>query len=122
MVGLSRVGRYIMTMALNLYKIFSLVPSKKPVARENWDKLSVYFSILNDEIDKKHQFCQIAKCQMAFFGMTENFIIQKLKSKQLVCLSFLWWQGFLREWEKISYTYSRPYTSESISRDNNQSR
>ena len=25
-------------------KIFSLVPSKKPFTRENWDKLSVYFS------------------------------------------------------------------------------
>ena len=26
-------------------KTFSLVPSKKPVTRENWDKLSVFFSI-----------------------------------------------------------------------------
>jgi hypothetical protein len=26
-------------------KIFSLVPSKKPVTRENLDKLCVYFSI-----------------------------------------------------------------------------
>ena len=37
-----------------------------------------------------------------------NFIIQKLKSKHLVCLSFLWWQFFLREQEKIFYTYSGP--------------
>jgi hypothetical protein len=35
-----------------------------------------------------------------------NFIIQKLKSKHLVCLSFFWWQVFLREREKIFYTYS----------------
>ena len=34
-----------------------------------------------------------------------NFITQKLKSKHLVCLSFLWWQVFLREWGKTSYTY-----------------
>ena len=30
------------------------------------------------------KFCQIGKCQMAFFGITVDFIIQKLKSKQLV--------------------------------------
>ena len=29
-----------------------------------------------------------------------NFIIQKLKSKHLFCLSFLWWQVIVREWEK----------------------
>ena len=33
-------------------------------------------------------------CQMAFFGTTVHFIIQKLKSKHLVCLSFLWWVFF----------------------------
>ena len=38
---------------------------------------------------------------MAFFGITVNFVIQKLKSKQLVCLSFLWWEVFLRELEKV---------------------
>ena len=31
---------------------------------------------------------------MFFFCITVNFIIQKLKSKHLVCLSFLWWQAF----------------------------
>ena len=31
--------------ARNMRKIFSLVPSKKPVTREKWDKLSVYSSI-----------------------------------------------------------------------------
>ena len=28
-----------------MYKMFSLVPPKKPVTRKNWDKLSFYFSI-----------------------------------------------------------------------------
>ena len=42
---------------------------------------------------------------MAFFGITVNFIIQKLKSKHLVCLNFLWWQVFLREQEKMFYAY-----------------
>ena len=46
--------------------------------------------------------------QFGKIGVLVNFIIQKLKSKHLVCLSFLWWQVFLREREKIFYTYSGP--------------
>ena len=38
---------------------------------------------------------------MAFFGATLNFTIQKLKSKHLVCLSFLWWQVCLRGREQF---------------------
>ena len=34
-----------MFMAQNMCAIFSLVPSKKPVTRKKWEKLSVYFSI-----------------------------------------------------------------------------
>ena len=37
-----------------------------------------------------------------------NFLTQKLKSKHLVCLSFLWWKGFLGEGEKIFCTYFGP--------------
>ena len=90
--------------AWNMHKIFSLVLSEKLPTRENWDKLSVHFSIFEWWNWPKHQFCQIAKCQMSFFSITVNFITQKLKSKHLVCLSFLWWQIFLREREKIFYT------------------
>ena len=43
---------------------------------------------------------------MSFYGITVNFIIQKLESKHLVCLSILWWQVFLRERENILYIYS----------------
>ena len=39
---------------------------------------------------------------MPFFGITVSFIVQKMKTKQIVYLSFLWWQVFLREWEKAS--------------------
>ena len=55
--------------ARNMCKIFSLVPSKekKTVAREK---------------------CQIVKCQMSSFDITVNLIIQKLKIKHFVCLSF----------------------------------
>ena len=35
-----------------------------------------------------------------FFCTTVNFIIIELKSKHLVCLSFLWWQVFLRKERK----------------------
>ena len=35
-----------------------------------------------------------------------NFISQKLKSKHLVCLSFLWWQICLRGREEIFYKHS----------------
>ena len=51
------------------------------------------------------QYCQVPN---GFFGITVNFKIQKLKSKHLVCLGFLWWQVLLREREKIFYSYSGP--------------
>ena len=40
------------------------VHSKKPVTRENWDKLSVYFSIFEWQNWPKHQFWQVAKRQV----------------------------------------------------------
>ena len=45
-----------------------------------------------------------------------SLIIQKLKSKHLICLIFLWRQVFLREREKIFYKYSGPITSHSFVR------
>ena len=45
---------------------------------------------------------------MVFFGRTVHFITQKLKSKHLVYLSFLWWEVFLREREKIFFIHSAP--------------
>ena len=69
----------------------SLVPSEKLVTRENWDKLSVYFSTFEWWNWPKHQFCQITKRQMAFYGIAVNFIIQKLKSKRLAQWS--WYVG-----------------------------
>ena len=87
-----------------MLKIFSLVPSKKPVTRENWGKLSVYFSIFEwFTVIPKKSIWHLAICKI---GVLVNSIIKKLKSKHLVCLSFLWWQVFMRELEKISYTYS----------------
>ena len=41
--------------------------------------------------------------QCGKIGALVNFIAQKLKSKQLVYLSFLWWQVFLRERSERKY-------------------
>ena len=35
----------LVSLAQNMWKLFSLIPSEKHVTRENWDKLNVYFSI-----------------------------------------------------------------------------
>ena len=51
--------------------------------RENLDKLNVYFSIFEWYYQKK------AVWQFDKIGVLVIFIIQKLKSKGLVCLSFL---------------------------------
>ena len=42
------------------------------------------------------------------FGKIGQFYHSKLKSKHLVFLSFFWWQVFLREREKIFYTFLWP--------------
>ena len=51
---------FLSSMVRNMCEIFSLVPSKKPVTRENWEKLSVYFSIFEfinfDHFVRKHSF------------------------------------------------------------------
>jgi hypothetical protein len=45
------------------------------------------FQFLNDRIDQNTNFAKLVMCQMAFFGITVNFIVQNLKNKHLVCLS-----------------------------------
>ena len=98
----------LMTLAQNMCKIFSLFPSKQLVNRENRDKLSVYFSIfwmIKCTIIQKQTF---GTWKFDKIGVLVNFIIEKLKIIHLLCLSFLWWQVFLREREKIFYTYSGP--------------
>ena len=108
---MSRFYGFRLPKARNMFKIFSLIPSKK--TRGNWDKLSVYFSIFEWS---KHQFCQIAKCQMAFYGigtyLTINLVIQKWRSKHFVFSQFSLATCFFREWEKIFYTYFRPRTTD----------
>ena len=44
--------------------------------------------------------CFLFNCQVqnGFFGIIVNFITQKLESKHLVCLSFLWWRGNERKY------------------------
>ena len=52
--------------------------------------------------------CFILNILFGKIGIVVNYIIEKLKSKHNVCLSFLWRQVFLRERKKIFYTYSGP--------------
>ena len=95
-------------MVQNMCKIFSLVPSKKPVTKENWEKISVYFSIfwmIKFTVIPKKVIWHLAIWQNWCFG---QFYHSKLKSKHLLCLSFLWWKVFSREQEKIFYIYSGP--------------
>ena len=84
-------------------KYFLLFPQKKHATREK---------LINDKIDQNTNFAKLPCAKCLFFGITLSFIIQKMKTKQIVYLSFLWWQVFLREWEKIFYTYSRSEWSE----------
>ena len=80
--------------------------------------VSVYFSIFNDTIDQNNNF-EIAKLQIDFFGVADDFIIKKLKSKHTVCFSFLWRQVFSRERKKIFHTYSEPYSPKYLVHINN---
>ena len=52
------------------------------------------FPFLNNKIDQKTNFAKLPITKWLFFGITVNFIIQKLKIKHLVSLSFLWWHVF----------------------------
>ena len=56
------------------------------------------FQFLNDKIDQNTNFAKWLSAKWLFLVcIIVNFIIQKLKSKPLVCLSFLWRQDFLRK-------------------------
>ena len=79
-----------------LLKVTTSIKYKKYTQR----KLRLLF-IFNDKI-----YSYLKKSHLAL-GILVNFIIQKLRSKHLVCLSFLWVQVLSSEQEKISYTYSR---------------
>ena len=68
--------------------IFPLIHSKKSVTRENWDKPSVYFSIFEWQNLQSYQKKPLGTWQFGKIGVLVNLVIQKLKSKHLVCLSF----------------------------------
>ena len=60
---------------------------------------------LNSKVTRRKNIRGVRTCN---YAVTVNSIIQKLKIKHLVFLSFLWWKFFLREREKIFYPYSKP--------------
>ena len=49
---------------------------------------SVYFQFSSDKIDQNTNFAILSSGEMAFFGITVNFITQKLKSKHLAISVF----------------------------------
>ena len=90
-------------------KLVSLVPSEKKChPRKMRQTKCLLFNVWMIKLIKT-PIAKLPSAKWLFLGITVNFIIKKLKSKHLVCLSFLWWQ-VLREREKIFYTYSGPRT------------
>ena len=57
---------------------------------EQFAQLQFWMTKLTQNIN----FTKLPSAKRLFFGTTVHFIIQKLKSKHLVCLSFLWWEVF----------------------------
>ena len=70
----------IMARAWNMCKTFSLVPSKKLVTRENWDKLNVYFSTFEWQNLHLYQKKSFSTWKFGKISVWVNLIIQKLKS------------------------------------------
>ena len=92
--------------AQNMWKIFPLVCSKKPLIRENWDELSVYFSMIKSTIIPTMAIWDTAIWQN---WVLANFIIQRLKNKHFISVFLLSGQRFfLREREEIFSTYFGP--------------
>ena len=76
--------------ARNMCKIFYLALSKN-LSPEKTETSKVFtFEFLNDEIDQNTNFAELPSAKWLFFGINCNSIISKLKSKHLVCHSFLW--------------------------------
>ena len=82
---------------------FLSFPQKTSQQRKLRQTKCLLFNFWMIKLTKTPILPNCAKCQMAFCWYNCKVIIQKWKSKHLVCLSFLCWQVFLREWEN---TYS----------------
>ena len=67
---------------------------KKASHQKKTECLLFNFQFLNDKIDQNTNFAKLSSAKWLFFGIIVNFAIQKLNSKHLVCLSFLWWEVF----------------------------
>ena len=90
-------------------KYFPSFPQKNLSPEKTETKQVFTFQLLNDKIVQNTNFAKLPVPNV-FFANFANFIIQKFKSKHLVCLSFLWCVVFMREREKIFSKHSRPNT------------
>ena len=83
--------------------MFSLVPSKKPVSRENWDKNQVFtFQFFNDTIYSYLALGNLPKLVFCTWSIL-SFKNWKVNTSQFSLVT-----DFFREREKIFYTYSGP--------------
>ena len=78
--------------------------------QKNWGKCLLFFWMINWP---KHQFCQIAKCQMAFLWYLLNcrFYHSKIEKYTLSLSQFFLMTGFFEGTREIYYTYSEPKDS-----------
>ena len=63
------------TKVRNMWKIFFLIPSEKPVTRENWDELIIYF--LKFIVTPKKDIYHLAIWQNWCFGQFHHSKIEK---------------------------------------------
>ena len=71
-------------------KYFLSFPQKTLSPEKTETKQVFTFQLLNDKIVQNTNFAKLPSAKWLFFGIDINIIIQKLKSKHSVCLSFLW--------------------------------
>ena len=93
-----RVNQFRVSVRLGLSaKYFLSFPQKNlpPEKTETNKYLLFNFWRIRFTVIPKNAIWQFSK-----IAVLVNFIVQKLRSKHLVCLRFLWWDIFFREWEK----------------------
>ena len=87
-----------------MWKIFSLVPSKKPLTRET-DTIKSWAILQNFNFG----MLKLTKTPLPYCQLPNGFFVNLMRS--FLLHQFLWWEVFLRERERIFYTYSGPRVS-----------
>ena len=93
------------TKVRNMCKIFSLIPSKNMTSEKTETNQVFTFQFSNDKIYSHTKKSHLALDNLSKLVFLVNCVIKKLKSKHLVCLSFLWWQVFWGNERKYLHIY-----------------